>query len=410
MTSVLWVSSEPPDFTVGGGAVRQAQLLKGLSPRVEGVDLLLAGRLSDPDVRRQVRSVLEVAVPALAPPSSLARRRVGDLWKTFALRTPAEAHDRREDRRALSRALLALPAQSAAAYDVVHVEHLGLAGVVPPSVPGLRSLDVQNIPSRMAAQALALETGRRQQFLRRGELAAARRFQSSAVASTDFLSVVSAEDSADLGADARPPATVAVVPNGVDLDRFPVTELPNAPSLVFTGTLDFQPNTEGIRWFVTEVFPRVRDRRPDATLDIVGRRPPGAVAALARVPGVALHSDVEDVVPFLAAARVVVVPLRIGSGSRLKVLEAMAAQRPVVSTSVGVEGLSVVPGRDALVADDPPAMAEKIVALCGDAERADELARSGRRLVEESYQWERIAADYADALLGALSNRRSQSA
>ena len=410
MTSILWVTSEAPDSAVGGGAVRQAHLLEGLAGRVDRVDLLLAGRLGEDDIRARLGRVTEVPAHSAPAPASLFSRRLGDLWKTFVLRLPAEVHDRRVDRRTLARALSSLAAGS---YDVVHVEHLGLAGVVPPTMPGLRSLDVQNVPSRMSAQALALEAGRRQQILRGGELAAARRFQARALRTVDLLSVVSAEDAADLGAGAasRPARSprVVVVPNGVDLDRFPDVALPAGARLVFTGTLDFLPNSEGIEWFVREVLPLVRADLPEVTLDIVGRRPTTGVMALGGLPGVRVQADVDDVIPLLNAARVAVVPVRIGSGSRLKVLEAMAAGRPVASTSIGVEGLSVTPGREAMVADQPGALAAAVVELCRDDAQAARMAAAGRRLVEERYRWDRIAADYGEAVVAAIDDRRRQS-
>jgi polysaccharide biosynthesis protein PslH len=391
VSRVLWVTSEAPDFTLGGGAMRQAHLIRGLAGVFDRVDLLVAGHLADPGVRALFGSVSELEVTAAPRRPSRTRRRIGDLWRTFGLRLPAEAHDRRRDRTALSAALSSMPA----AYDVIHVEHLGLAGIVPDAVPGLRSLDIQNVPSRMAAQTLALEHGARQRFLRRGELAAARRFQAAALAGTDLVSVVSAEDAADLGVTEGDRHRLMVVPNGVDASRFPGSPLPGEPRLVFTGTLDFLPNAEGIAWFVSSVLPLVRAEVPGVTLDLVGRRPPVEVRALDSIDGVRVHADVAEVAPYLARARVAVVPVRIGSGSRLKVLEAMAAGRPVVSTSIGVEGLAVEFGRHVLVADQPEAMADAIASLCTADQRAMELGAAGRQMVEANYDWDRIASAYA---------------
>jgi glycosyltransferase involved in cell wall biosynthesis len=141
---------------------------------------------------------------------------------------------------------------------------------------------------------------------------------------------------------------------------------------------------------------------PDAILDIVGARPPPDVLALGNSDGVAVHADVPDVVPFLERARVAVVPLRIGSGSRLKALEAMAAGRPVVGTAIGVGGLEARPGRDLIVAVDAGAFADQVARCLADRELAMRLGRQGRALVEERYCWDRIGAEYA-----ALLERRA---
>ncbi|HVA42828.1 MAG TPA: glycosyltransferase [Acidimicrobiales bacterium] len=402
MRQALWVTSEAPDFRVGGGSIRQAHLLAGLARRFDQVDLVLAGHLSDPEVAGLLGPVSEVDFEERRAPSSVAARRLEDVWKAVVGRRPAEVHDRRLERAALRRHLEdRVAGGSDPPYDVVHVEHLGLAGIVPAGVGRRSSLDVQNVPSRMAVQAAALAPGRRQRGLLRAEAAAARRFQARALDGLDLLSAVSAADVADLtGATVPAPGgpAVMVVPNGVDLSRFPVAPLPAAPRLVFTGTLDFLPNEDGIVWFTDHVLPLVRDRIPDVTLAIAGRRPTAAVRALAGRPGVRLQIDVADMGAVLAGSRVAVVPVRIGTGSRLKALEAMAAGRPVAGTSVGLEGIEIEPGTHALVADDPAALAAAVVDLCRHDERASGIGRAGRSLVETTYAWAGIEDRFADAV------------
>ncbi|MHB1912243.1 MAG: glycosyltransferase [Acidimicrobiales bacterium] len=411
MRRALWVTSEAPDFRVGGGSIRQAHLLAGLARRFDQVDLVLAGHLSDPEVSGLLGSVSEVAFGVRRAPSSVTARRLGDVWKAAVVRRPAEVHDRRPERAALRRHLEGrVAAGSGPAYDVVHVEHLGLAGIVPAGLGRHSSLDVQNVPSRMAFQAAALAHGRRRPWLLRSEAAAARRFQARALSGLDLLSAVSAADVAELtgtpGGPAGGPAVAApggpaavVVPNGVDLSRFRVAPLPAEPHLVFTGTLDFLPNVDGIVWFTDHVLPRVRERIPDVTLDIAGRRPTAEVRALAGHPGVRLQIDVADMGAVLAASRVAVVPVRIGTGSRLKALEAMAAGRPVAGTTVGLEGIEVAPGTHALVGDDAAALAAAVVQLCRHDGMASDIARAGRSLVEAAYSWAGIEDRFGDAVL-----------
>jgi glycosyltransferase involved in cell wall biosynthesis len=142
---------------------------------------------------------------------------------------------------------------------------------------------------------------------------------------------------------------------------------------------------------------------PSATLDIVGAGPPAEVRSLNRLDGVTVNPDVLTVAPFLERGRVAIVPLRIGTGSRLKALEAMAAGRPVVGTAIGLGGLRFEAGRHALVADDPSAFTEAVVRCLRDRETASEFAAAGRALVEECYSWQRISADFVSMISARLT-------
>jgi glycosyltransferase involved in cell wall biosynthesis len=141
-------------------------------------------------------------------------------------------------------------------------------------------------------------------------------------------------------------------------------------------------------------------------LDLVGRLPRPEVRALARTPGVEVHADVADTVPFLQDARVAVVPIRMGAGTRLKALEAMAAGRPVVGTRLGLEGLGVVHGRHALVADDSAAFADAVTALLLDADLAARMAANARPLVERDFGWDELGRRFVDAVLSASPTER----
>ena len=156
---------------------------------------------------------------------------------------------------------------------------------------------------------------------------------------------------------------------------------------------------DGAIRFCHEVLPRVREVVPGAELAVVGARPPQKVLDLAAQPGVSVHGDVPTVVPHLHAARVALVPLRIGSGSRLKALEAMAAGRPVVGTTIGLGGLRYVAGTHALVADDPAGLAAATIRLLREDVLARTMAAAGRALVEERYRWDRIADRFTDLVL-----------
>src|SRR5207237_4545978 len=167
-----------------------------------------------------------------------------------------------------------------------------------------------------------------------------------AVTAYDGLVFVSDEDATAMTGKHRERARgpVIVVPNGVDPSVFPPSPIPREPRVVLPASLNYRPNVLGALWFCNEVWPRVQAEVPGACFDLVGREPVDEVLDLARLPGVEVHPDVPQIAPWLERARVVVVPLWIGSGTRLKALDAMAAGRPVVGTSIGLQGVGVIDG------------------------------------------------------------------
>ena len=220
------------------------------------------------------------------------------------------------------------------------------------------------------------------------------RFEGRTVARFDRVLAVSEVDRDTLQRlyGDRLEAPVSVVPTGVDTDYFaPASNEPQAKRVVFTGSMDWLPNADAVQFFCREIFPIVREAEPDVTFTIVGRSPTPAVRRLAEDRGVEVTGRVEDIRPYLAKSSVYVVPLRIGGGTRLKIFEAMAAGRAVVSTSIGAEGLPVEHGRHLLLADDPGAFARSVIALLRDADTRANLAREARALVTERYDWSAAA-------------------
>jgi glycosyltransferase involved in cell wall biosynthesis len=394
MTSALWVTAIEPCFDAGGGGqIRQAHLLDALTRRFE-VDLLLAGRLEDERLHASLRSVTEIDAPLEPDPRNPWQRRFRDIWWQLVLRQPDEAARHKRTRAALIDTIRRWPE-----HDVVCVEYIGLARIIPTRRRGLWALTLHNLTSGMARHSASIAPGRRQQLMLGLEEQNSRRLEHWAVGAYDLVVTPSSEDASEL------PAGVEVVPNGVDIARFRPSSVSGEHRLVFTGALHTLPNRDGIEWFCREVWPLIRARVPDAKLDVVGSAPPSEIRALASLDGVSVHADVPDVVPFLRCARVAVVPLRIGTGSRLKALEAMAAGRPVVGTAIGLGGLEVAPGRDALIADDPVGFADAVERCLSDAEFANELGRRGRALAEEKYSWGAIGDRYVALLDERITER-----
>lgn len=185
---------------------------------------------------------------------------------------------------------------------------------------------------------------------------------------------------------------VQIVANGVDPDYFtPSPDEHQAESFVFVGAMHWRPNQDAVQYFVDDILPLVRMHRPDASIAVVGQGPPPHIQKLGARPGVHIVGRVEDVRPYIDAATVYVVPLRIGGGTRLKILEALAMSKAVVSTSVGAEGLDVIDGTHIMIADTAATFAERIERLLADASLRRKLGEEGRKLVCERYRWDALA-------------------
>jgi glycosyltransferase involved in cell wall biosynthesis len=396
---LLWVTPEVPDRNGGGGAIRQAELLTRLRGRFD-IDLLVSGVVRDEVVRTAVDNVVELPVEERMP------GRLGAAWQVAVRRAPLFVAGSARSRAVLGEALRPL----ARAYDAVLLHHEELLPLLADCGPALRVLHVFDIKSVRADQsAEAIGAGRRA-WIRRAEGRASRRQEAAWLGEADLLVTCTIDDLALLE-DLAPPlgAPGVVVPNGVDLDRFAPTPRPGAHKVLFLGSLDYEPNLDGVTWFAAAVWPRIREAVPEATFTIAGHRPPPAVRALAAVPGIEVIGPVPDAPQCYSAHDLVVVPLRIGTGSRLKALEAMASARPTVGTTIGLEGLDLPPPEGgeappALVADDPAGLSAAVVELLRDPARADAVGAAGRAHVAR-FGWDGIAERLGAALDEALAER-----
>jgi glycosyltransferase involved in cell wall biosynthesis len=218
-------------------------------------------------------------------------------------------------------------------------------------------------------------------------------FERQAFGAATRVVAVSAEDAALVRARFDQPA-VDVVDNGVDVPHFAeVAPRPGSRRILFLGSLEWRPNLDGVGLMLDRVFPEVQRQEPGAELVIVGRNPPAGLAERVRgLAGVSLRGNVPDVRPFLADSAVMAVPLRIGGGSRLKILEALASGLPVVSTAVGAEGLCLTPEEHYTRVDGVEGMAEALVRVLRRPEEALAQAARGREVVRERYDWPALAA------------------
>ena len=188
-----------------------------------------------------------------------------------------------------------------------------------------------------------------------------------------------------------PDQPIEVIPNGVDIQLYrPNHAVEEEATLIYTGSMDWRPNEDAVLYFADYIFPIIQAGRPEVEFRIVGKSPTDRVRALARRPGFTVTGMVEDPKPYIARATVYVVPLRIGSGTRLKILEALAMEKPIVSTTIGAEGLNLAANAEILIADDPNRFAESVVTLLSDRRHRRRIGGRGRQRVEADYDWRQI--------------------
>jgi polysaccharide biosynthesis protein PslH len=280
-------------------------------------------------------------------------------------------------------------------FAALHVDHLQMASYVPADTHGARVvLDEHNVEYRIP-QRLA-ET--RKNPLVRAFLAAEwrrmRDFERVALRRADRTIAVSDEDRQVLQELAGVSSdTIECVPIGVDTAYFgDVHWEPGASELLSIGTMYWPPNVDAALYFYREIFPKIRRQMPESTLCLVGPKPTAEVLALASDPAVSVTGLVPDIRPWAQKCGAFIVPLRSGSGMRVKILNAMAMGVPIVSTTVGAEGIEVTDGEDILLADAPEAFAAAAVRVLTDPALARRLASGGRSLMERLYSWEIVGA------------------
>jgi polysaccharide biosynthesis protein PslH len=402
---ILIVSPWYPWPPFDGGRIRVLETLRYLARHHQVTLLATVTSPDEADDGGRLQEICEhVETSVLSPrPWSVARRLAKGLLGQMPM-VQNFYHDPR-----LAERLRRLTSQRH--YDVVQIEFSYAASYV-------RAVD----RSRRANTVLSMHNVESLRFGREGNLSLRvdRRFaaawdrafhglwEEQAIRTFDGIVSVSEPERAWVLARV-PDAVVELIPNGVDADHFRPQAPPDPgppPRLVFTGAMHYPPNVDAVLWFTEQVWPRLRRLVPDLSFEIVGRDPDPRVVALGRTPGVVVTGAVADVRPYIARARGVVVPLRAGGGTRLKILEAMAMARPVISTALGAEGLAIAPGHDILIADDPEGFAAHVLALLDSAERAALLGQAGRHLVEARYRWSRCL-EGLDRLYGRLLGRRA---
>jgi sugar transferase (PEP-CTERM/EpsH1 system associated) len=400
---IAFLTARPPYPPDSGGRIRTFHLLREISGNHD-VTLITA---SDNRGKEVALAALEAAIPRLtvqavkiAPETLLNRigRAVRNPFDSLPYTWTRYGHPR-----FITHIRKALQDQQ---YDLIHCDHVQVAhALVGLSTPP-RLLNAHNVESvlirRMAAQARPWW----RKMVIRWQSSKTLKAERQRYRQFDRCLAVSEADAAEIERMA-PGVAVSVVRNGVDLTQFTPDSSSGDPHLiVFTGAMDWPPNIDGATFFVREILPKIRERDPDAHLLIVGSNPSELLVRTLTAPAVRFTGTVEDVRPYLRQARLVVVPLRIGGGTRLKILEAWALGKPVVSTTIGAEGLPVEDGKNIALADSAEAFAQRVIKLLSDTGAAGQLGIAGRGVVEEAFGWDRVACTLLDAYEVTRNGRR----
>jgi glycosyltransferase involved in cell wall biosynthesis len=407
MTRVLFLTPHLPYPPNRGTALRNFGLIEGLAARGHAVGLASLIEPGQPPLADTPLPDLCQSTLALPAPARSTGQRLRDLLAgqaDMARRLWSE-----EFVEALRRVLEQEP------YDVIQIEGIEMAPyllIVQGAAPGaLLVYDAHNAEYALQARIAAQDsrTPRRWPYAVYSLLQTARlrRFEAATCRAVGHILACSQAD-ADKLRLLRHETPITVIPNAIEVAHYRETDLPPVnlphPALVFTGKMDFRPNVDAALWFAEAILPRIQEAIPEAHLVIVGMHPHPRLDPLRGRQGITITGEVLDIRPYIREADLYVTPLRMGSGTRFKLLQAMAMGKAIVSTRIGAEGLPVEDGRHLLLADEPESFARAVVGLLHDAPRAEALGKQGAMLVSEHFDWPgiipRVEAIYRQASTG----------
>ena len=396
---ILWVKMGGLWPATTGGRVRSLNTISELARRHQVRVITTHGHGDDPQGLKQQLPHCEavVSVPYAVPKRGTAAFAAAvagswfshypvDLWKWRVAAVQREVND----------------ALASGDVDLCIADFLFAAANVP-MPPRRRSGQAGNVPvllfehnvEYLIWQRLAnLETAKWKRALFEMEWRKLRACERETVRNA-ALTIAVSDDDRDRLAEMSPGSRIVSIPTGVNTTYFtpqPDAEVPMR--LVFSGSMDWHPNEDAVCYFVDTILPRIRAEVPNVSFTIIGRNPSARVRELDAQPGVAVTGTLDDVRPAIADGSVYVVPLRAGSGTRIKIFEALAMGKAVVSTTVGAEGLALESGRHFLAADTPHDFAQAVIRLLRDPARRTALGDAGRALVEANYSWAMVARQF----------------
>jgi len=385
---ILWLKTEFLHPVDKGGRIRTYQMLREIANRHHVTYLTLDDGLADRDATERAREYAAevVRVPFSPPPKGTLPFYSALLGN---LGSPLPYAVGRYRSAEMERAVQ----EHAQHADLVICDFLAPAVNVPHQLACPVLLFQHNVESMIWERHTAVATSAVKKAYMNLQWQRMERFEGQACRRFDHVVAVSPIDS-QVMRERFGVTAVSDVPTGVDTEYFTPehTNPRRRVELVFTGSMDWMPNDDAMRWFLAEILPRIRASLPETTLTIVGRSPSATVRSLAeKLPSVEVTGRVPDVRPYLDRASVFIVPMRVGGGTRLKIFEAMSMGLPVVSTAIGAEGLPLVDGVSGCLRDDPGRFADAVVTLLRDDAMRRRIADTGQQQVREKYGWSGVA-------------------
>ena len=381
---ILFLSPTVPFPLTDGGRIRVFNLLKQIATKSDVTLLALETQPTDADGVAQLRQ-LGIQVHLIPNAPTLPRVSLSTLINAFLKRQP------------ITVARYALPAYrqkfreliATETFDLVHYEMFHTAQFrTDTDLPGV--LSQQNVDSAIWRRLCDETTNPFYKFAYWTQQLAFQRYERVLSPMFDAVTCTSDIDAAVFQRYCAE-ETIEIIPNGVDVTHYQPDFTSESPAhLIYIGSMDWYPNEDAVAFFTDEVLPRIQEKVPDVQFSIVGGNPSARVQKLAEREGIVVTGRVPEIKPYFAEATVFVVPLRIGSGTRLKILEALAMGKAIVSTSVGAEGLDLKDGEEIFIADEPIAFADAVTRLLTDPTLRRRTGENGRARVEQDYDWRSI--------------------
>ncbi len=403
---ILWVKVGGLWPLNTGGRLRSFHLLRELSRNHDVTVLTTHGPEEDPDaLAQQLSDCREVRSLPHVPAKKNSGRFFLDLARSWTSSLPVDLYKNRI--KSLRRAVSDLIEEGQ--YDLVVADFLVAVPNVPLDGPTPVLHFSHNVEYMIWKRLGDTETRLPHRALLALEWRKMRGYEIEACRRTDFTVAVSEQDRDQLSEELDQPR-IGAIATGVDLDYFDVADraLEAPREIVFSGSMDWFPNEDAMLHFMDEILPRIRAVIPDVTVTIVGRNPSERLRAAAKEASVEVTGTVPDVRPFVHRAAVYVVPLRIGGGTRLKIYEALAMGKAVVSTHIGAEGLPLEEGQHIVRADEPEAFARAVLELLEDPERREALGDAGRDLMVERFSWAQVAREFEQFCRRAVREKQGR--
>ena len=314
----------------------------------------------------------------------------------------------RDDRQAMRKLVDRLSAEQT--FDAAHADQLNMAQYAE-RVPGaFKILDAHNALWLLYKRLwLTMKPGPKKWLLGR-DWRLLKAYEGRICREFDAVLAVSEQDRQALSEAAGQHLDATVIPIAIDTDEVAVVERDPAPNhILHIGTMYWPPNIDAVNWFIQEVYPLIRQERPDAEFDVVGSRPPAELLALNEAGlGINVTGYVKDPMPYQQRAALMIVPLLAGGGMRVKILNALAEGIPIVSTTLGYEGIAVTPGENILTGDTPQDFAAEVLRVLNDSELGRRLAANGRRLAENKYDYRQACHPLMTVLAHATRKSHAQ--